>query len=282
MDGSALKPLQLGPRSFAWGSRTYVMGIINTTPDSFAGDGVGRDRDAALRLAEEQVEAGADLLDVGGESTRPGATPVAAEEELERVIPIIEMLAAHLPVPVSVDTSKAAVARAAVEAGAVLVNDVWGFRDDPLMARTVAETGVAAVLMENGRGSGYTDTVPEIVERLEACIESAVSAGVERSRLIVDPGLGFGKSTAQNLEIVRRLGELRRLGHPILVGPSRKRTIGNVLGLPVDERVEGTAAMVAIAIANGADIVRVHDVRAIVRVARMTDAIVRGHDTRAR
>lgn len=281
MDESALKPLQLGPRSFVWGSRTYVMGIINATPDSFAGDGVGHDRDAALRLAEEQVEAGADLLDVGGESTRPGATPVAAEEELERVIPIVKMLAARLPVPVSVDTSKAVVARAAIAAGAVLVNDVWGFRHDPLMARAVAETGAAAIVMENGRGSGYTNTVPEIVERLEACIQSAISAGVERSRLIVDPGLGFGKTTVQNLEIVRHLALLKRLGCPVLVGPSRKRTIGSVLNLPVEERVEGTSAMVAIAIANGVDIVRVHDVKTMVRVARMTDAIVRGPDQRA-
>ena len=278
----ALEPLLIGSHSFDWGSRTYVMGILNVTPDSFSGDGVALDRDAALRLAEEQAEAGADLIDVGGESTRPGAAAVDEQEELCRVVPVIEALAARLPLPISVDTSKAIVAKAAIEAGAALVNDVWGFRRDPSIARVVAEAGVAAVLMENGRNAPYADVVSELLQRLRSRVDHAVAAGVERARLIVDPGLGFGKTTAQNLEIVRRLGELRRLGHPILVGPSRKRTIGNVLGLPVDERVEGTAAMVAIAIANGADIVRVHDVRAIVRVARMTDAIVRGHDTRAR
>lgn len=270
------EPLQLGPHRFEWGSRTYVMGVLNVTPDSFSGDGVWPDRAAALRLAERHAADGADLLDMGGESTRPGATPLDAEEELRRVVPIIEALAPRLPIPISIDTTKAVVARAAIEAGAMLVNDISGFRHDPLMASVVAETGAAAVLMENGRGFAYTDLISDISARLEESIAVAMVAGVPRARLIVDPGLGFGKIAAQSLEIVRRLTEFRRLGLPLLAGPSRKGTIGRVLGLPVEERLEGTAAMAAIAIANGADIIRVHDVRAMTRVARMADAIVRG------
>jgi dihydropteroate synthase len=270
-------PLEFAPgyQPFVWGSRTYIMGILNLTPDSFSGDGVGLDRDAALRLAERQVSEGADLLDVGGESTRPGADPVGSEEELHRVVPVIERLACRLPVPISVDTSKSVVARAALAAGARLVNDTSGLHQDPELAAVVAEAGAAVVLMENGRGRHYDDLIPDIITHLKDSIAMAEHAGVDRAKLILDPGLGFGKSVAQNLETVRRLGELRALGLPLLAGPSRKSTIGRVLNVSVDERLEGTAAMVAIAIANGADIVRVHDVRAMVRVARMTDAIVR-------
>lgn len=275
MEATQPASLTIGPSTFCWGSRTYVMGIINATPDSFSGDGVGLDRDLALRLAEQQVDEGADIIDVGGESTRPGSTPVDAEEELRRVVPVIEKLVARLTVPISVDTSKATVARAALQAGAHAVNDIWGFRHDPELPHVVAEAGAAAILMENGRGRRYRDLIPDLRARLEGSIALAVDAGVDRRRLIVDPGLGFGKTVAENLEIVRRLRELCVLGHPLLVGPSRKSTIGRVLDLPVEDRLEGTAAMVAVAIANGADIVRVHDVRAMVRVARMTDAIVR-------
>jgi dihydropteroate synthase len=269
------EPTTIGATTFCWGSRTYVMGIINTTPDSFSGDGVGLDRDAALRLAEQQLNDGADLVDIGGESTRPGAVPVSDDEELRRVVPVVEALARRIPIPISVDTSKAAVAKAAIEAGATVINDVWGFRRDPGLPAIVAQAGVAAVLMENGRGAGYTHVMSDIAERLCESVDLALRAGIDRGRLIVDPGLGFGKTIKQNLAIVRRLSELRSLGLPILVGPSRKSTIGEVLGLPVDERIEGTAALVALSIANGADLVRVHDVRAMVRVARMTDAVMR-------
>jgi dihydropteroate synthase len=250
------------------------MGIVNVTPDSFSGDGVGLDRDAAIRRAEQEIDEGADIIDVGGESTRPDAAAVSEDEELRRVLPVIEVLA-RKSVPISVDTSKSQIARAAIEAGASMVNDVWGFRSDPALSGVVAAAGAAAVVMENGRGSRYTHLMADIASRLAESVSIAVQAGIERGRLIVDPGLGFGKSSKQNLTIVRKMGELRGLGLPLLVGPSRKGTIGKVLNLPVDERLEGTAALVALSIAHGADIVRVHDVRAMVRVARMTDAVMR-------
>jgi len=275
METLHLEPLTIGGSTFAWGSRTYVMGILNATPDSFSGDGLGLDRDAALRLAEQQAADGADIIDVGGESTRPGAAPVDADQELRRVVPVIELLVRRLPVPISVDTSKASVARAAIEAGALLVNDVWGFRHDAKLAEVVARAGVTAILVENSRGRPYVDLHTDVPARLQESVAIATSAGVRRDRIFVDPGLGFGKRVKQNLEIVRRLETLRTLGFPLLVGPSRKSTIGYVLQLPVEERVEGTAAVVAIAIANGADMVRVHDVRTMVRIARMADAIVR-------
>lgn len=267
--------LQIGPRAFHWGSRTYVMAILNVTPDSFSGDGVGIDCAAAVRRAEQQLADGADLIDIGGESTRPGAQPVDVDEELRRVLPVIEALAGRLPVPISIDTTKAEVARAALAAGAQLVNDINGFQGDPELAAVTARAGATAVLMENGRGRPYRALMPDLAARLQASLQRACAAGLPLERIILDPGLGFGKTPAQNLEIVRRLRELRALRCPLLVGPSRKSTIGRVLGLPVEDRLEGTAAMIAISIANGADIVRVHDVQAMVRVARMTDAIVR-------
>jgi len=275
MKPTQMRALTIGSHSFAWGSRTYVMGILNATPDSFSGDGVGLDRDAALRLAEQQVADGADIVDVGGESTRPGAVPVDDEEELRRVVPVVELLARRLPVPISVDTSKASVAKAAIDAGALLINDVWGFRHDAKLAGVVARAPVAAILVENSRGRPYVELRADVPARLEESVALATLAGVRPDRIILDPGLGFGKTAGENLEIVRRLKTLRALGFPLLVGPSRKSTIGYVLQLPVDERVEGTAAIVAIAIANGADIVRVHDVRTMVRIARMADAIAR-------
>jgi dihydropteroate synthase len=275
MESTGLEPLQAGSGLFRWGSRTYVMGIINATPDSFSGDGVGIDVSAALRLAEQQVRDGADIIDVGGESTRPGASPVAADVELRRAVPVVEAIACRMDVPVSIDTNKAIVARAALESGAVIVNDTTGLRSDAALAATTASAGAAAILMENGRGVTYHDMIPDIVSRLHESVLLATRAGIARSRLIVDPGLGFGKGVDQNLEIIRRLRAFRTLGLPLLVGPSRKSTIGQVLGLGVDDRLEGTAALVALAVANGADLIRVHDVREMVRVARMADAVVR-------
>lgn len=274
MSGPA--PIQAGGRVLAWGRRTYVMAILNVTPDSFSGLGPGLDPEAALERARQDVADGADLLDIGGESTRPGADPVDEATELRRVLPAIERIAAAVEAPVSIDTTKAAVAEAAVRAGASLVNDISGLHADPAMAATVARLGVPVVVMANLRGLRFTDVIAAVTERLRGSLAVARRAGIPRDRVIVDPGFGFGPSPAQNLEMVRRLRALRRFGRPILLGTSRKSTIGRVLDLPVDQRLEGTAATVALGIANGADIVRVHDTRAIVRVARMTDAIVRG------
>ncbi len=265
-----------GPLSLEWGTRTYVMGIVNVTPDSFSGDGLGTDAGAALEQARRFVADGADIVDVGGESTRPGHAPVSVEEELRRVMPVVERLAAELPVPVSIDTSKSEVARRAVAAGASMVNDVWGFRADPKMVELVAEASVPVVLMHNQEGTRYWDLMGDLIDALQESIDLARRAGVRLDNIIVDPGFGFGKTAEHNLEFMARLAELRVLGQPILLGPSRKSTIGRVLDLPADQRVEGTAALVTLGIANGADIVRVHDVREMVQVCRMTDAVVRG------
>jgi dihydropteroate synthase len=269
-------PMRIGGREFAWGTRTFLMGIVNVTPDSFSGDGLGTDADAAVALGLRLEAEGADIIDIGGESTRPDAEEVGAEEELRRVLPVIQRLAKQLDVPVSVDTSKAQVAAAALDAGASMVNDVRGLRHDPELAAVVARFGVPAVVMHNQRGRPVHDVIGDIKAGLETSIDIATRAGVPRERLIIDPGFGFGWSVQHNLEIVRRLAELRRLGLPILIGTSRKSSIGAVLGLPVEARLFGTAASVAIAIANGADVVRVHDVKEMLQVGRVADAIVRG------
>ena len=265
-----------GKLGFAWGKRTYVMGIINVTPDSFSGDGLGYDAEAALEQALRFQDEGADIIDVGGESTRPDSTPVTVEEEKRRVIPVIRLLASRLDVPVSVDTYKREVAREALAAGAAVINDVWGLKRDPALADLAAREGAPIVLMHNQQGLDYSDLLPETLASLRASLRQALEAGVPLENVVLDPGLGFGKKPEHNLELLRRLAELKSLGLPLLVGTSRKSTIGLVLDLPVEERLEGTAATVALAIANGADIVRVHDVKAMIRVARMSDAIVRG------
>ena len=278
---SSLHPIDIGKRRFRWGERTFVMGIVNVTPDSFSGDGLGRNVDAAVEQALRFQDEGADIVDVGGESTRPssvygGAAPVPEAVELERVIPVIKALASALEIPVSVDTYKAAVAQLAVEVGAAMINDVWGFRRDADMARVAADAGVAVVLMHNQTHTRYADVAQDVVAALRRMLDDAVAAGVKRENIILDPGIGFGKTPEHNLEIMRRLGEFGVLDAPLLVGMSRKSTIGYVLDLPVEQRIEGTAATVALSIAGGADIVRVHDVAQMARVARMSDAIVRG------
>ena len=270
--------ITIGGRQFVWGARTYVMGILNVTPDSFAGDGLGRDVDAAVLRGMRMARDGADILDVGGESTRPGAEPVSADEEIRRVVPVIERLAREVDAAISVDTYKSEVARAALAAGAHLVNDVHGFRHDPAVAAVAAEFGVPAVAMHNQRGRPFHDVIGDITAGLLESLRIAREQGLPEERVIVDPGFNFGWIEEQALEMLRRLAELRLLGRPLLAGTSRKSTIGKVLDLPVEERLEGTAATVAISIAHGADIVRVHDVREIVRVARMADAVVRGWD----
>ena len=267
--------MRCGNAVFTWGERTYVMGIVNVAPDSFSGDGLS-DADAAVAQGKRLVAEGADIVDVGGESTRPNYTPVSVEEELRRVLPVVERLARDLPVPVSVDTYKSVVAREAVAVGARMVNDVWGLKRDPALAKVAAENGVPLVVTQNQRDGRFRDFVPDLVADLRRSVQVALYAGVERGNIIVDPGVGFGKTVDQNLEIVRRLAELKTLGFPILLGTSRKSFIGLVLALPAEQRLEGTAASVAIGIANGADMVRVHDVAQMVRVVRMSDAIVRG------
>ncbi len=280
---------------FEWGTRTYVMGIVNVTPDSFSGDGViagNADFVArAVTYAEQLLADGADILDIGGESTRPGSQPTPAEEEKRRVLPVIAALRPKVSAPISIDTYKSDVARAALDEGADWVNDVWGLRMDPDMKRVVAERGVPVVIMHNrsrpkdavqserlgGRyvGVDYGDLVGDVIRELRVQIELGLEAGIAAEKIIVDPGIGFGKTLEQNLELLNRVDELRVLGHPILLGPSRKGFIGFTLDLPPDQRVEGTAAAVAIGIARNVDIVRVHDVKPMVRVAKMTDALTR-------
>jgi len=272
---ATMRTARIGDREFHWGSRTYVMGIVNVTPDSFSGDGV-MDLETALSQAVQMEQDGADLIDIGGESTRPetwSGAGLSAEDELARVIPVVERVAAAVAVPVSIDTYKANVAERAIAAGAALVNDVWGLRRDPQMAAAVARAGVPVVLMHNKPGGGYHDLIGEIAASLRESVALGQAAGIAEDRIILDPGIGFGKTREENLEIIRRLSELRRLGFPVLIGPSRKSFIGKTLDLPAGERLEGTAAAVALSIAGGADIVRVHDVKAMVRVARMADAI---------
>ena len=264
-----------GGELLVWGRRTYVMGVINVTPDSFSGDGLGSDIPAIVDQALRFRDEGADILDIGAESTRPGHRPVSPDEELRRLIPALEAVAANVDLPISVDTYKAAVARRALAAGAVIVNDVWGLKADPEIAAVAAEAGAGLVLMHNQTTRVYDDFIPDLIDSLRQSGELARQRGVGPGSIILDPGFGFGKTPDHNLEALRRLKELRFLGFPLLVGTSRKSTIGMVLDLPVEERLEGTAATAAIAIAGGADIVRVHDVREMVRVCRMTDAIVR-------
>src|SRR6266540_2468251 len=287
--------LQIGKHIFNWGSRTYVMGILNITPDSFSGDGIIAKGDA-VQLALEQVKDflsnGADILDVGGESTRPGSQLVNTDEEMERVIPVIEAITKEFPdALISIDTYKAKVAEEAFKAGAQILNDVWALRADPELASVAAAFHVPVILMHNRSnpasvevrnqlgnayiGSTYENLMEDVKRELLVSVGSAVKAGVEEARIILDPGIGFGKTREHNLELINRLDEIRSLGYPVLLGPSRKSFIGFTLDLPPDQRVEGTAATISVGITRGADIIRVHDVKEMARVAKMTDAIVR-------
>ena len=266
----------LGGRELRWGRKTYIMGILNITTDSFSGDGVGKDMETALARAKRLVAEGADIIDIGGESTRPDSRPVTPEEEINRVLPVIKMLSSEVDVPISIDTYKSEVARLALEAGANMINDVWGLRQDPELAHVAAERGVPLVITANQRDMQYDNIMTAVVDSLVVGMNLALDAGVAWGNIIIDPGIGFGKTLEGNLEVLRRLRELKSLGRPILLGTSRKSMIGLVLDLPVDERLEGTAATVALGIANGADMIRVHDVLQMKRVAKMTDAIVRG------
>lgn len=277
-----LKPVSNSEYEFNFADRTYIMGILNVTPDSFSDGGEFNRLDIAVKRAKEMVDKGADIIDIGGESTRPGSDPLPLEEELERVLPVIERLSSEIDVPISIDTYKSKVGEAALEAGADIINDITGFKEEPELAKVAAEYGAPVVLMHiQGKpknmqqNPSYEDLISEILDYLRKSIDIALEAGIAREKIIIDPGIGFGKTTEHNLEIMRRLGEFKSLGQPILLGTSRKSMIGNTLDLPVDERVEGTAATVALGIANGANIVRVHDVKEMARVAKMTDAMVR-------
>lgn len=275
-----------GNTEFRWGERTFVMGIINLSPDSFSGDGI-TEMEAAVEQARRFVSQGTDILDIGGESTRPGFASVSVEEEIKRVVPVIEKLAAEITVPISIDTSKSEVAREALKAGASALNDVWGLKRDLKLGELAAEKNVPIILMSNQRNKGgydsrikrdtsyYEDVMGEVTASLKQSVDTALKLGVPRENIILDPGIGFGKTWQQDLEIIRRLSELKALGRPILVGASRKSFIGKVLDVTAGDRKEGDAAIAAISIALGADIVRVHDVQEMVRVCRMSDAIIR-------
>ena len=287
--------LQIGSFTFNWGSRTYVMGILNVTPDSFSGDGIiskGDVVNAAVNQARDFLASGADILDVGGESTRPGSAPVNADEEMERVIPIIRALHQKFPEAIiSIDTYKAQVAEEAIKAGAQIVNDVWGLRADDGLAFVAAKYKTPVILMHNRSnpasvevrekfgnayvGAEYENLIEDVKRELLECVAIAKKAQIADSLIVLDPGIGFGKTREHNLELVNRLDQIRELGYPILLGTSRKSFIGFTLDLPADQRVEGTAATVAVGITRGADMIRVHDVKEMARVAKMTDAIVR-------
>ena len=263
---------EIGGRRFEWGSRTYVMGIVNVTPDSFSGDGLGSDVEAAVGQGLRMVDEGADMLDVGGESTRPGHVPITVADEIARTEGVVKRLAAQVQVPISIDTYKQEVAESAVAAGATILNDVWGLSRSPALAELAARRECALVLMHNQDGTDYaSDLMEEIKRFLAAAAGRAIAAGVPKEKVIVDPGIGFGKTAEHNWEVMRRLTELKELGHPILIGTSRKSFIGKLLDLPVTERLEGTAATVAVAVLRGADIVRVHDVMQMTRVVRAAD-----------
>ena len=293
-----MKSLKIGKHTFDWGTRTYLMGILNVTPDSFSGDGLmgkGDAVEAALEQARRYVSAGAAILDVGGESTRPGSEPVGVEDERRRVLPIIKALAREIPEAlISIDTYKAVIAEEALQAGAHMVNDVWSLRGDPKLREIVAKAGCAVILMHNRSnpasvevraqlgsayaGAEYTDLIEDVKRELMESVSIALKAGIPDDHIILDPGIGFGKKVEHNLELINRLDEIRALGFPVLLGPSRKSFIGYTLDLPADQRLEGTAAAVAVGIVRGADIIRVHDVEYMARIAKMTDALV--HKTR--
>ena len=287
--------LQIGSFTFNWGSRTYVMGILNVTPDSFSGDGIiskGDTLSVAIEQARDFLASGADILDVGGESTRPSSAPVNADEEMERVIPIIHALHKNFPETIiSIDTYKAQVAEEAIRAGAYIVNDVWGLRADDGLALVAAKYKTPVILMHNRSnpasvevrekfgnayvGAEYQNLIEDVKDELMNSVSLARKAGIAESHIVLDPGIGFGKTREHNLELVNRLDEIRELGYPVLLGTSRKSFIGFTLDLPADQRMEGTAATISVGIMRGADIIRVHDVKEMARIAKMTDAIVR-------
>lgn len=270
-------PVQAGKYTFDFGKRTYIMGILNVTPDSFSDGGDFVDIEAAVLHAKQMVEDGADIIDIGGESTRPGFAEVNVEQELNRVIPVIERLVKEIDVPISIDTYKAAVADKAIQAGAVIVNDIWGMQKDPKMVEIVAKHKVPVIIMHNQLGTTYSnDIMEEICVFLRHSIDLGLQSGIKLENMILDPGIGFGKTAEQNVIVMARMGELNDLGCSILLGTSRKSFIGKILDLVPKERVEGTVATTVMGIIQGADIIRVHDIKENLRAAKVTDAVVRG------
>lgn len=269
--------MKIGGKTFDTEHQTYIMGILNVTPDSFSDGGRYNSLDAALCHAWDMIQDGADILDVGGESTRPGHQQITDEEEISRVVPVIEKLKAEFDVPISIDTYKSRVAEAALEAGADLVNDIWGLKYDREMAETIVKYDAACCLMHNRERAEYTDLIPEVLADLKESVRLAKEAGIPGEHIMLDPGIGFGKTYEMNLEMLKNLASLQSLGYPVLLGTSRKSVIGLTLDLPADQREEGTLATTVMGVMNGCSFVRVHDVRANYRAIKMTEAILRGH-----
>ena len=264
--------MKIGNTEFDLKNKTYIMGILNATPDSFSDGGHYNRLDAALKHVEEMIGEGAHIIDIGGESTRPGYTQISEEEEIERVVPVIEAVKRNFDIPVSIDTYKSKVAQAAVAAGADLINDIWGLKYDAKMAEVIAKNNVACCLMHNRKEAVYQDFFNDVISDLKECVSIAVAAGIDKEKIILDPGVGFAKSYEQNLEVIRRIGEFNQLGFPVLLGTSRKSVIGLTLDLPVTERVEGTLVTTVFAVMGGCSFVRVHDVLANARAIKMTEA----------
>lgn len=268
--------MKIGSKTFEIGKRTYIMGILNVTPDSFSDGGKFNEINVALKQAEKMIEDGVDIIDIGGESTRPNHTPVGEEEELLRVIPIIKAIREKFDVPISIDTYKGKVAEEAIKAGANLINDVWGFKKDPYIAEVAGKYDVPCCLMHNRENSEYKeDIINEMKKDIMESIHIALKAGVKKENIILDPGIGFAKNYEDNLEVLNRLEEFCELEYPVLLGTSRKSVIGNTLNLPTNERVEGTLATTSIGIAKGCEFIRIHDVLENKRVSLMTDAMIR-------
>jgi len=266
--------MNIGKRIFDTENHTYIMGILNVTPDSFSDGGKWNMQDAARQHVEEMIEQGADIIDVGGESTRPGYTLLSDEEEISRVVPVIEMIKRYFDVPVSVDTYKIRVAQAAIEAGADLINDIWGLKYDQRMAEVIAKSRKVCCLMHNRKEADYQSFMPEMLRDIQQTLAIAEQAGISKENIILDPGVGFGKTYQHNLEVINRLEQLKELGYPVLLAASRKSVIGKTLDLPTSERVEGTLATTVIGVMKGAAFVRVHDVKENARVIKMTEAIL--------
>lgn len=272
--GEQEKKMKIGNRDFDVAGKTYIMGILNVTPDSFSDGGRFNNMDAAKRHTEEMIAEGADIIDIGGESTRPGYTILPDEEEIARVVPYIEMVKKNFDIPVSIDTYKGGVARAAIQAGADLINDIWGLKWDDKLAGVIAESGLPCCLMHNRKAADYKDFMPDMLEDLRETLRIAERAGIEKKQIILDPGVGFGKTYENNLEAINRLEEMHALGCPILLGTSRKSVIGLTLDLPASERVEGTLATTVFGVMKGAAFVRVHDVKENYRTIKMTERIL--------
>ena len=269
-----IKEMKIGNRIFNLTGHTYVMGILNVTPDSFSDGGMFIDKDVAVKRALQMIEEGADIIDIGGESTRPGFTPVSADEQIERVVPVIEEIKKNIDIPISVDTYDAKVAKAALEAGCDIVNDIWGLKKDPEMAKVIAEYDAFCVLMHNRNNPDYINFRKDLLSDFGEILDIANAAGIDKDKIILDPGVGFGKTREQNLVAINHMDDLKVLGYPLLLGTSRKSVIGLTLDLPVDERLEGTLATTVMACMKGINFVRVHDIKENVRTIKMTEAIL--------